>query len=257
MEIGIVGSGNLAGHLARHLSTTAHVPTFIHSRNTRSAKALSRTTEIPYVKEVPKASSKNAFLLLCVSDDAIEACSRMYQELGYTLIHFSGRTPLQKFTNSSRSTGVIWPVQTLASSVRPDWKTIPLCIEANSTKALAQVRKLAKLIGGPVYLLNSEARATAHLAAVFVNNFVNAQYIIAESLLKSKHIPFEMLLPLIQQTVSGTKKSGNRNSQTGPARRGDLGTLKAQEHMLKDKPELAKVYKAISDFLLREFGHRS
>jgi predicted short-subunit dehydrogenase-like oxidoreductase (DUF2520 family) len=180
----------------------------------------------------------------------------MYQDLGYTLIHFSGQAPLQNITNSSCSTGVIWPVQTLASSVRPDWKTIPLCIEANSRNALTQVRKLARLFGGPVYQLNSEGRAAAHLAAVFVNNFVNAQYIIAESLLKSKRIPFELLLPLIQQTVSGTKKSGNRNQQTGPARRGDLGTLKAHDRMLKDKPELAKVYKAISDYLLVEFGHR-
>lgn len=258
MNIGIIGSGNLASHLTEVLSRSGCPPIFIHSRNQKTAKALSRKSGIPYLEEVPQAvNTRNSVLLLCVSDDAIDSCLLQYRSLGYTLVHHSGMKSLPDSRKLNCGCAVLWPVQTLSAKLKPDWKKVPLCIEASDKACLAKVRKIARFLGGPVYLLDSDARAQAHLAAVFSNNFVNAQFSIAESLLKPNKIPFELLLPLIQQTVAGVKKSGNRERQTGPARRGDIKSIRQQEKMLESAPELLKVYKAISAYILKDFGHSS
>ncbi len=258
MDVGIIGSGNLASQLTEALSRSGFTPLFIHSRNQKTGKALSRKSGAPFLKAVPPAvNPKNSVLLLCVSDDAIDSCMSQYQSLGYTLIHHSGMKSLPDLRKINCGCAVLWPVQTLSTQLKPDWKKVPLCIEASDKESLSKVRKIARILGGPIYLLDSDARALAHLAAVFSNNFVNAQFSIAEAILKPKKIPFELLLPLIRQTVAGVKKSGNRERQTGPARRGDLKSIRHQEKMLESEPELKKVYKAISAYLLKDFGHSS
>ncbi|MFM9056663.1 MAG: DUF2520 domain-containing protein, partial [Bacteroidota bacterium] len=205
----------------------------------------------------PASDPRNSVLLLCVSDDEIDMCVVRYKSLGYILVHHSGMKPLPDAQQLNCGCAVLWPVQTFSPQVKPDWTKVPLCLEASSKACLSTVRKIARLLGGPIYLLDSDARAKAHLAAVFANNFVNAQFTIAEALLKTNKIPFDLLLPLIRQTVAGVRKSGNRDRQTGPARRGDLKSIRQQEKLLSEAPDILKVYKAISAYILNDFGHRS
>jgi hypothetical protein len=43
--------------------------------------------------------------------------------------------------------------------------------------------------------MNSRQRLMVHLAAVFANNFSNAQYAIAEMILKENNLSFDLLRP--------------------------------------------------------------
>ena len=77
---------------------------------------------------------------------------------------------------------------------------------------------------------DDEQRAQLHLAAVFVNNFTNFCYQIGNEIVRAKGLPFEILLPLVQQTVDKIKAQpeGQKDPsllQTGPAIRGDKATI--------------------------------
>ena len=63
------------------------------------------------------------------------------------------------------------------------------------------LEKLAKTISKNCYNINSEQRKHLHVAAVFVNNFVNHLYHIGNQICDKNNIPFEILLPIIKETA--------------------------------------------------------
>jgi predicted short-subunit dehydrogenase-like oxidoreductase (DUF2520 family) len=84
-----------------------------------------------------------------------------------------------------------------------------------------------------------------HLCAVFVCNFVNHLYHIGASLSEKHQVPFELLMPLIEETTNKIKYLHPKEAQTGPAKRGDESTMQAHLELLDD--ELLKtIYKTIS-----------
>jgi predicted short-subunit dehydrogenase-like oxidoreductase (DUF2520 family) len=88
-----------------------------------------------------------------------------------------------------------------------------------------------------------------HLAAVYANNFTNALYSISESMLSKKSIPFKILNSLILNTAEKAIQNGPLSSQTGPARRNDLSTIKKHLLLLKDNKEEAIIYSALTSYI--------
>jgi predicted short-subunit dehydrogenase-like oxidoreductase (DUF2520 family) len=90
-----------------------------------------------------------------------------------------------------------------------------------------------------------------HLAAVVVNNFANHLYAEAHRFCKSKHVNFELLVPLIDETTRKIKQLDPRESQTGPAARGDTQTI--QRHMaIPMTEELSDIYSLFTSQLLKQ-----
>lgn len=50
-------------------------------------------------------------------------------------------------------------------------------------------------------------RAVLHVAAVFANNFANHCFSIAEKILDEADLPFEMLHPLMEETLAKALKT--------------------------------------------------
>jgi predicted short-subunit dehydrogenase-like oxidoreductase (DUF2520 family) len=88
-----------------------------------------------------------------------------------------------------------------------------------------------------------------HLAAVFACNFSNAMYHIAYKLLEEKGLPFEMLLPLLRQTVEKVSKMPPAEAQTGPAARRDFNVMEAHIAGFKDE-RLRDLYKMMSEMIM-------
>lgn len=87
-----------------------------------------------------------------------------------------------------------------------------------------------------------------HLAAVFACNFSNAMYHIAYKLLEEKGLPFEMLLPLLRQTVEKVSKMTPAEAQTGPAARRDFNVMEAHLAELDDEG-LQEIYRMMSELI--------
>lgn len=254
MEAGIIGSGNLAWHLAQRCAEKGIPVRFIAGRNKRNVTALAKKCNAKAFIEIPPADSKHFLLFLCVADDAIQQLSHQYQSLGYHIIHCSGMRPLLFAGNDGVKSGVFYPVQSFSKKINTDWSTIPVCLESNNSATLQLLKKLSSRIAGKSQLLNSEQRATVHLAAVFANNFSNAQFIIASEILKAAGLPFSLVTPLIAQTSSKALKFDPEEIQTGPARRHDLSSIKAHKQLLKENPSALKVYSTLTEFLLKHYN---
>jgi predicted short-subunit dehydrogenase-like oxidoreductase (DUF2520 family) len=246
LKIGIVGSGNLATHLAKRLLVCGIPIEFIHSSNKKTGRALSKKIQVEFVTELPDASFNPFLLFICTGDSVIQKLFTQFESKGYFLIHSSGMLPLLK--SDFTLTGVFYPVQTFSASQPVNWKEIPICIESKNSKLEKLLLQLGKKLSGKTMLLSSKKRAHLHLSAVFANNFVNANYTMAMELLKSQHIPFSLLHGLILQTARNATQQNPSSVQTGPAKRHDMETIKAHQKLLKGKER--KVYDLLTEWLL-------
>ena len=74
-------------------------------------------------------------------------------------------------------------------------------------------------------------------------------YQIAYKLLKEKDLPFEILLPLLRQTVEKVSQMTPAEAQTGPAARGDENVMRKQMETLPND-RLKELYKLVSGLIM-------
>ena len=86
-----------------------------------------------------------------------------------------------------------------------DFKTIPICIEANSEEGLGLLLKLGAALSKKVQVIPFKKRKVLHAAAVFANNFPNYLYTIAKEICDDNQLDFDLLKPLIAETTSKIK----------------------------------------------------
>ena len=102
-------------------------------------------------------------------------------------------------------------------------------------------------------VMQTSEREKLHLAAVFANNFTNHLYHLSKRWTADNRLDFELLLPLIQETVLRLATTDPSAVQTGPARRGDLGTIHRHLQLLSTRPEMRFVYEVLTASLLKEY----
>ena len=145
-----------------------------------------------------------------------------------------------------RHHGVIYPLQTFSKERRVDFSRVPLFIEANNALALHVARLTAERVSDNVRELDSERRRYLHLAAVFACNFANHCYELASEVLATHGLPFDALLPLIEETASKVQSMHPREAQTGPAVRYDEAVISRHLDMLSGEPRLHDIYQLMS-----------
>ena len=72
--------------------------------------------------------------------------------------------------------------------------------------------------------------------------FTNHMYALAHRLLDSHGLPFEVMLPLIDETARKVHELPPAEAQTGPARRYDENVIGKHLEMLADESRLAELY---------------
>ena len=105
---------------------------------------------------------------------------------------------------------------------------------------------MAESISRRVYSLSTEERKYLHLAAVFACNFANHCYALSAELLERHGLPFDVMLPLIDETARKVHELHPLEAQTGPAVRYDENVIHMQSSLLDDDPLLKEVYERMS-----------
>lgn len=252
MKITLIGSGNVATHLGKNLVDVGHEIIQVFSRNLLKAKRLADEVEAEYINSLDNLSKDAELYVIAVKDDAIGPVAAKLEMLGMQqklVVHTSGATPMsifEKFANSMIRVGVFYPLQTFTKSRDLDFSGVPLCIDASSLDDRNLLTDLAYDISSEVYTIDDEQRACLHLAAVFVNNFTNHLYGIAAEILKSEDLDFEMLFPLIQETVDKLYAGTPKEMQTGPAIRNDQATIARHLDHLRENPEWQEIYRILT-----------
>ncbi len=253
-RIVIVGTGRLAGHLILCLRNASYEIVQVFGRNPVKAHRFGDKYNVDIVTSFDQIVQNADLYVIAVSDDAIVEVINKLPPLKGICVHASGSIDLDVFADKFTSFGVFYPLQTFTEDRAIDFRNIPILIEANQQNVNDFLNSIATSLSDFVYVVNSSDRRQLHLAAVFVSNFVNALFSIGSAVLDETKLPFEILKPLILETVNKAFESGPEKAQTGPAKRGDIKTMQMHLNLLETKPEFATIYALFSNYITKKFN---
>lgn len=193
--------------------------------------------------------------LICIADRNIEALSKEIPAQTGILAHCSGTVPLSSLSSKHQDRGIIYPLMSITEQSTFALSEVPLCLEASDKSTIEQLEDFSKKYDLKAYRVPSTQRQRLHLAAVIGHNFSNYLYHWAAQELKEVDLPLEILKPLLNQQVKGLDQIDPIKRQTGPAVRGDNTTMETHLKMLKN-PELADLYKKLSDLIRKEYEEK-
>lgn len=233
-KIAFIGAGNVAWHLTHVISKNGYSITEIYSRNIENAIDLaSHFADTVPTNSLDFSESKAEIFFVAVNDDALEGVlHQLIVPTRATVAHTSGTQSLAIIPHPKAA--VFYPLQTFSKQKVVDFQAIPICLEAKNSDTLAMLKKVANTISKRVYEFSSQERQLLHLAAVFSCNFSNFLFTISKHILEKnpQAIPFDILQPLINETVQKAFDISPENAQTGPARRGDNSIIQRQLALL-------------------------
>lgn len=248
MQIVIIGSGNVAYHLAKAFVLNNISLAQIFGRNEKDLEKIGAELQIPYSTERLEDAD---LYLICVSDNSVEDVSKIITKKNVLVAHTSGSLPKEILAGEYRKAS-FYPLQTFSKSKDLNYEKIPFFIEAENEEDKNLLFELASKVSKNVMESNHEKRRYIHLTAVFACNFVNHLFSKAKEISDSQEIPFDYFLPLIDETVQKIHEIDPKLAQTGPAVRNDVKVLELHEHMLKD--ESLEIYKTINHSIKKMYG---
>lgn len=257
MRITLIGSGNVATHLAAAFKNAGHRLVQIYSRDLQHAALLAYHVGAEAIADLSQVNRETDIFIISVKDDAIKSVAEALIRHKKLIVHTSGATDLQSLAALTAQSGVLYPLQTLSKNKEVDFYTVPLCIEGADEPITQRLEELARTISNHVYRVDSAQRKILHLAAVFACNFPNYLYHVAQDLLAEHGMGFELLRPLIMETAQKVQSHLPSEMQTGPAIRNDETTMDAHLQMLHNEPDLQAIYRLLSQEIIKnkDAGH--
>ena len=239
MKITLIGGGKLGKHLYKVLISVGQVQLLKWVIRSREE---SLTPEGINIANKIDQDEKCDIYLIAVSDNSIKEVVQLLPKDSF-VVHTSGSISLKEIKRDRA--GVFYPIQTFTKGSDVNFSEIFVGLESKNSKDLMILKKLAKHIGSKSFVLNSSKREQLHLAAVLVNNFTNHLFAEANLICKKNNLPFDILLPLIKETVEKIDKLSPKDSQTGPASRNDSETISKQIKLITNN-RLKKIYKVLT-----------
>lgn len=243
-----VGAGNLATNLAKALYRKGFRIVQIFSRTEESARSLALQVEADYTTDLKELTGDAKLYIVSLKDAAfVELLPQIAEGKDHALlVHTAGSIPMSVWEGHTQRYGVFYPMQTFSKQREVKFDEIPFFIEAKTAEDVALLKAIAATLSDHVYEASSEQRKSLHLAAVFICNFTNHMYALAADLLEKYQLPFNVMLPLIDETARKVHELAPRDAQTGPAVRYDKNVIENHLAMLADLPALQEIYKLMS-----------
>jgi predicted short-subunit dehydrogenase-like oxidoreductase (DUF2520 family) len=255
-NISFIGSGNLAWHLAPALDNVGFVVKEVYSRNARHAASLTgRLYQAEVKASLDFSTSPSSIFIVAVNDESISEIAReIILPDEAVLAHTSGSVPLTDLQFAATpNIGVFYPLQTFTKNKKIDFKQTPIFIESANQKTESVLMPLAKAISSHVKKIASEERKAMHIAAVFASNFTNHMLSISKGIMEQNGLKYEWLMPLISETINKSLQLGPKETQTGPAVRGDLEILEKHLAFLQEDESVAEIYKIVSQHIIDKY----
>ncbi len=248
MKIVIIGSGNLATQLSLAFKAVGKDVVQVYSRTEEHAKELADKIGCNFTTHVEDIRQDADVYIFSVKDDALSGlvASICQERPNGLFLHTAGSMPMDIFKGHALRYGVLYPMQTFSKNREVDFREIPCFVEGSSEEALADIRLMAASISDYVVDCDSEKRKKMHLAAVLACNLTNHCYRLAERLLESEQIDFQLFLPLIEETARKVKDMSPKAAQTGPMVRYDQNVMQMQMGMLSDE-RTREIYRLMAE----------
>jgi predicted short-subunit dehydrogenase-like oxidoreductase (DUF2520 family) len=252
-NISFAGAGRVAEALCKELYHAGFVIDLIVSETEASCKSLADSCKAAWSKDLRFPDSTNV-IIVAVPDHRLKTVLEGLNCHNDTLlVHTAGSLGLDIFPSHIQRKGIFYPLQTFSKNRKVEFEGLPFLLEASDNESVDILKNIAEAIHGKVYFVNTQQRRILHLAAVFVCNFTNHMLTTGKEVALKTGFPFEILVPLINETISKALDSGPENSQTGPAVRHDNNTIEKHLELLSFSPELKEIYKNMTQSIIEYY----
>lgn len=254
-RIVIIGAGNVGYQLAWHLHNAGQSIVQVFSRHLPAAEFIGNLMDIPCTNEVKEITKDADVYLMSVKDDAVAEVASQLSLNDKVIAHTSGSVSKEVLKTVSNNYGIFYPLQTLSRHVSVDFSAIPICLDASNEKTYEILSEVASSLSTKIIKVDEQKRLAIHVAAVFANNFTNHLFALAEIILEQNDLSFEILKPLIQETVRKIQNHVPIHVQTGPAMRNDENTIRKHLEFLQDQE--AEIYRMLTESIKNLQHHQS
>lgn len=246
MKVVFVGAGNVATHLATELYQKNCDIIQVYSRTMESASALAQEIQATPITDIALIDNSADLYIFSLKDSVLEEIISQIPLNNGLWIHTAGSVPIDIFHKYTFRYGVLYPFQTFSKGREIDWQKVPVFIEANKAENIDILRNIAEKISGKVAELSSQDRKYVHLTGVFACNFTNHMYALSKLFLNHVNLPFEVSIPLIDETAAKVHLLSPEEAQTGPAVRYDENIINKHLDLIEDE-NIRQIYKLISE----------
>ena len=249
LSIVMVGAGNVATHLCKALKKAECNIKQVFSRTKESAVILAEKIDCLYTTDTESICSDADLYIVSLKDSVLnEILPRLVKRNHKALfVHTAGSVSIDIWKGLTERYGVLYPMQTFSKQREADFSNVHFFVEANNDCDVKLLKEVASLLSTKVFEASSEQRKYLHISAVFACNFTNHMYAICQRLLENNGLPFSSMLPLIDETANKVHHLSPIDAQTGPAKRYDTNIMEQHINMLENEPEIASLYKEISE----------
>jgi predicted short-subunit dehydrogenase-like oxidoreductase (DUF2520 family) len=256
--VALVGAGRVATALGVLLARAGHD---VVAASGRAASRERVALHLPAAKFVSDAGAAQAArtILLGVPDDLIEPTTAALAAghvlgPGRRLVHLSGSVSLEALAPARESGAGVLSMHPLQSF--PDVETgierMPgsgVGVTAAGEADAAFGEELARDVGGRPFRISDTVKPLYHAAAVFSSNYLVIVEALAERLLAAAGVEeaAALLEPLARTSFDRTFSLGPTAALTGPASRGDAGTIRRNlEALAAGAPDAVPPYAALA-----------
>ena len=256
MDVAVIGAGRVGTAIAVLLARAGHRIVAASGREPSRARVAQHLPGVPFV-DARSAAGAGDVVFVGVPDDAIGAVVADVAEAfrpGAWVAHLSGAARI----------GVMAPVR--AAGARPlgfhPLQTFPdveraisrlagcvVAVTADDEEGAAVGERLAHDLGASPFRLEDELRPLYHAAAVFASNHLVATSALAVRLMEAVGLPdpIAAIAPLQRATLENVHDLGPGAALTGPAVRGDAGTIAGNLEALASRaPDAVPAYVAMA-----------
>jgi predicted short-subunit dehydrogenase-like oxidoreductase (DUF2520 family) len=254
MIISIIGSGNTATILGKILKQNDHTINEIIGRNKTAVQNLAEALNANTCIELNELNKNSDIYIIAVRDDAVAEVSAQLNVNDKIVVHTCGSVSINVLEQSSKNIGILYPLQSLRKEINY-LPRIPFLIDGNNDFVKETISNLASSIADTIIPADDATRLQYHLSAIIVSNFTNHLFALANNYCNKTNTDFNLLLPLIEETVHRLHIYHPSEMQTGPAIRGDKKTMEKHLHLLNEFHQLKKIYQMMSESIMQTSSH--
>lgn len=238
MDVAILGAGRVGTAIGVRLRGAGHRIVAVSGRGTTPDRVRSYLGRVPVLPPA-EAAARAEVCLIATPDDAIaRTCAQIVEAgavtTGDVVAHVSGGTGLGALSPAEAigaTVASVHPLQTFpdVESAIELLAECPIAVTARTRAGASVGERLALDVGGRPFALADEAKPLYHAAAVFASNYLVTVTALARDAAQAAGLedPIALLHPLQSTTLRNVGAMGPERALTGPAARGDAGTIAA------------------------------
>ena len=259
--IAIIGPGRAGSALGRALHTAGYTIAAIGGRNPENVRNLAEELGARACQSPATTIDLADLTIVAVPDDVIlplatDMVDSLCSAAGHAAVHLSGaqdRSALRPLAlQGSVRTGVFHPLQTFRRGPEAVVNVAGTYFGIDADAPLReQLTQLARDLQGHPFDLTGVDLALYHAAAVFAANYPVTLLAEAIALAGNAGLDAETarrgLTALLAGAVNNLRDLPPADAITGPASRGDDGTIARHLEALKRDPELQRLYQLLAE----------